>query len=104
MSLSEFEIAVGGITSIPITSSLFLLAYKTFGEQRLDSSNLKPKKVSAKPTQATKQQNKDTKEWTVAQQLNKQTINPTNVKNYCCIARNNASYFLRAKSGTTIFA
>ncbi|QNJ02712.1 hypothetical protein [Synechococcus sp. PROS-U-1] len=62
MSLSEFEIAVGGITSIPITSSLFLLAYKTFGEQRLDSSNLKPKKVSAKPTQATKQQNKDTKE------------------------------------------
>jgi len=44
MSLSEFEISVGGITSIPLTSSLVLLLYKAFGEKRLDASKLKPKK------------------------------------------------------------
>ncbi len=50
MSLSGFEIAVGGITSIPLSSSLVLVLYKVFGEKRLDMSKLKPKKVSAKPT------------------------------------------------------
>ena len=50
MSLSGFEIAVGGITSIPLSSSLVLLLYKAFGEKRLDMSKLKPKKVSAEPT------------------------------------------------------
>ena len=50
MSLSEFEIAAGGIISIPLSSSLFLLLYKAFGEKRLDISNLKPEKVSVKPT------------------------------------------------------
>ena len=44
MSLSGFEISVGGITSIPLTSSLILLLYKAFGEKRLDASKLKPKK------------------------------------------------------------
>ena len=43
MSLSGFEIAVGGITSIPVVSGLVLLGYKAFGEQNLDSSKLKPK-------------------------------------------------------------
>ena len=47
MSLSEFEISVGGITSIPLTSSLVLLLYKAFGEKRLDASKLKPKKSVA---------------------------------------------------------
>ena len=50
MSLSGFEIAVGGITSIPLSTSLVLLVYKAFGEKRLDMSKLKPKTVSAKPT------------------------------------------------------
>ena len=50
MSLSGFEIAVGGITSIPLSTSLVLLVYKAFGEKRLDMSKLKPKLVSAKPT------------------------------------------------------
>ena len=33
MSLSGFEIAVGRITSIPLSSSLVLLLYKPFGEK-----------------------------------------------------------------------
>ena len=43
MPLSGFEIAVGGIASIPVVSGLVLLGYKAFGEQNLDSSKLKPK-------------------------------------------------------------
>ena len=50
MSLSEFEIAIGGITSIPLASSLVLVIYKIFGEKRLEISKFKPKKVSAKST------------------------------------------------------
>ena len=46
MPLSGFEIAVGGIASIPVVSGLVLLGYKAFGEKGLDSSMLKPK---AKP-------------------------------------------------------
>ena len=50
MSLSGFEIAVGGITSIPLSSILILLLYKAFGEKQLEMSPIKPKKVYAKPT------------------------------------------------------
>lgn len=50
MSLSGFEIAVGGIASIPVTSGLCLLLYKTFGESHLDESKIKPKKASVKST------------------------------------------------------
>ena len=46
MPLSGFEIAVGGITSIPVVAGLVLLGYKSLGEKALDSSKLKPK---AKP-------------------------------------------------------
>ena len=53
MSLSGFEIAVGGITSIPLTSSLVLLIYKAFGEKRLDTTKLKVKKVKAKAMPST---------------------------------------------------
>ena len=48
MPLSGFEIAVGGMTSIPVVSGLVLLGYKSFGEKALDSSKLKPK-AKAKP-------------------------------------------------------
>ena len=48
MFLSGFEVSVGGITSIPLTSSLVLLLYKAFGEKRLDASKLKPKKIATK--------------------------------------------------------
>ncbi len=47
MALSGFEIAVGGITSIPVLGGLVLLGYKAFGEKNLDTSKLKPKKPAA---------------------------------------------------------
>ena len=56
MSLSGFEIAVGGITSIPLTSSLVSPLYKAFGEKQLDASKLKVNKVTTKamPSTSTK--------------------------------------------------
>ena len=57
MSLSGFEISVGGITSIPLTSSLVLLLYKAFGEKRL-ASKLKPKKVATKAMTSTPKEEK----------------------------------------------
>ena len=47
MGLSAFEIAVGGITSIPILGVLIFLIYKAFGEKNLDTSKLKPKKAAS---------------------------------------------------------
>ena len=47
MALSEFEIAIGGLTSIPVVGGLFFLGYKSFGESSLDTSKLKPKKKPA---------------------------------------------------------
>ena len=47
MALSGFEVAIGGITSIPVISGLIFLGYKSFGENSLDASKLKPKKKSA---------------------------------------------------------
>ena len=44
MALMEFEIAIGGITSIPVVGGLIFLGYKSFGESSLDISKLKPKK------------------------------------------------------------
>ena len=43
MALSGFEIAMGGITSIPVVGGLVFLGYKSFGESSLDASKLKPK-------------------------------------------------------------
>jgi hypothetical protein len=54
MALSEFEIAIGGLTSIPVVGGLIFLGYKSLGESSLDTSKLKPKKKTAvtkgKPT------------------------------------------------------
>ena len=58
MSLSEFEISVGGITSIPLTSSLVLLLYKAFGEKRLDASKLKSKEIATKAMTSTPKEEK----------------------------------------------
>ena len=44
VALSGFEIAMGGIASIPVVGGLVLLGYKSFGESALDTSKLKPKK------------------------------------------------------------
>ena len=34
------KIAVGGITSVPLTSSLVLPIYKSFGEKRMEAASL----------------------------------------------------------------
>ncbi|WP_226400769.1 hypothetical protein [Synechococcus sp. MU1643] len=47
MALSEFEIAMGGLTSIPVVGGLIFLGYKSLGEGSLDTSKLKPKKTTA---------------------------------------------------------
>ena len=60
MALSEFEIAIGGIASIPVMGGLIFLGYKSFGESSLDASKLKPKQKPAvkkeTPTPAKKEQ------------------------------------------------
>ena len=58
MSLSQFEIAVGGITSVPLMSSLVLVLYKSFGEKRLDIAGLTQKKVSIRSTSPVSNKNK----------------------------------------------
>ena len=47
MALSEFEIVIGGLTSIPVVGGLIFLGYKSFGEGSLDTSKLKPKNKTA---------------------------------------------------------
>ena len=47
MALSEFEIAIGGLTSIPVVGGLIFLGYKSLGESSLDTSKLKPKQKTA---------------------------------------------------------
>ena len=63
MALTGFEIAIGGITSIPVTAGLVFLGYKIFGEKQLDVSKLKPKKVTqpkkAEPTKETSKTKKN---------------------------------------------
>ena len=44
MALSGFEIAMGGVSSIPVLGGLVFLGFKAFGEKNLDASKLKPKK------------------------------------------------------------
>ena len=47
MALSNFEVAIGGLTSIPLLGGLIFLGYKSVGEISLDTSKLKPKKSPA---------------------------------------------------------
>ncbi len=47
MALSGFEIAMGGVSSIPILGGLIFLGFKAFGEKNLDASKLKSKKPAA---------------------------------------------------------
>ena len=58
MALSEFEIAIGGLTSIPVVGGLIFLGYKSLGESSLDTSKLKHKK---KPAVATRTPTTDKK-------------------------------------------
>ena len=57
MALSGFEIAMGGVSSIPVLGGLIFLGFKAFGEKNLDASKLKPKNPAAaekKPAPAAK--------------------------------------------------
>ncbi len=62
MALNNFEIAVGGLTSIPAIGGLVFLSFKTWGERNLDASKLKPKKPQPPATkQEVKQKPEATK-------------------------------------------
>ena len=62
MALSGFEIATGGITSIPVTAALIFLGYKAFGEKNLDATKYKPKKpVQTKKAELSKEISKPKK-------------------------------------------
>ena len=53
MSLSQFEVAVGGISSIPVLSAIIFGLYKGMGEKNLVSTQTKKNttvKTSAKST------------------------------------------------------
>ena len=62
MALSGFEIAIGGITSIPVVGGLIFLGYKSFGESSLDASKLKPKQKTAVKKEAPAPDKKEIKE------------------------------------------
>ena len=74
MALSEFEIATGGLTSIPVLGGLIFLGYKSFGAISLDTSKLKTKKSPAvtKDTRTT-----DKKTSKVNSQKTEKNINTT---------------------------
>ena len=74
MALSEFEIAIGGLTSIPVVGGIFLLGYKSFGESSLDTSKLKPKK---KPAVANATHTPDKKTPEAKSQKTEKNINTT---------------------------
>ena len=75
MALSEFEIAVGGLTSIPVLGGLIFLGYKSSGESSLDTSKLKPKKKPAVTTEASTPDKKISK---VNSHKTEKNINTTN--------------------------
>ena len=77
MSLSEFEIAIGGLTSIPVVGGLIFLGYKSFGESSLDTSKLKPKK---KPAIAKTTPTPDKKKPEAKDQKTEKNINTTTTK------------------------
>jgi len=68
MALSAFEIAMGGITSIPVVGGLIFLGYKSFEESSLDASKLKPKQKTTVKKEAPALDKKEIKE--KAQQKN----------------------------------
>ena len=73
MALSDFEIAVGGITSIPVLGGLVWLSYKTWGERNLDASKLNAKKPQ---TPVKKQETKPKAESKTTDSKNEKGSNP----------------------------
>ena len=77
MALSEFEIAIGGLTSIPVVGGLIFLGYKSLGESSLDTSKLKPKKKTAvaKVTPTADKKDPETKSQKTEKNINTTTTN-----------------------------
>ena len=79
MALSGFEIAVGGITSIPVVGGLIFLGYKSLGESSLDASKLKPKQKTAVKKEAPTPDKKEIKEKSQNQEI-KENLTTTTTK------------------------
>ena len=79
MALSGFEIAMGGITSIPVVGGLIFLGYKSFGESSLDASKLKPKQKTAVKKETPAPDKKEIKEKSQNREI-KENLTTTNTK------------------------
>ena len=79
MALSGFEIAMGGITSIPVVGGLIFLGYKSFGESSLDASKLKPKQKTTVKKQTPAPDKKEIKEKSQNQEI-KENLTTTTTK------------------------
>ena len=77
MALSEFEIAIGGLTSIPVVGGLIFLGYKSLGEGSLDTSKLKPKKKTTvtKETPAPDKKDPEAKSQKIEKNINTTSTN-----------------------------
>ena len=79
MALSGFEIAMGGITSIPVVGGLIFLGYKSFGESSLDASKLKPKQKTTVKKETPAPDKKEIKE-KIQNQKTKEDLTTTTTK------------------------
>ena len=79
MALSGFEIAMGGITSIPVVGGLIFLGYKSFGESSLDASKLKPKQKTTVKKETPAPDKKELKEKSQNQEI-KENLTTTTTK------------------------
>ena len=79
MALSGFEIATGGITSIPVVGGLIFLGYKSFGESSLDASKLKPKQKTTVKKETPAPDKKEIKEKSQNQEI-KENLTTTTTK------------------------
>ena len=79
MALSGFEIAMGGITSIPVVGGLIFLGYKSFGESSLDASKLKPKQKTTVKKETPEPDKKEIKEKSQNQEI-KENLTTTTTK------------------------
>ena len=79
MALSGFEIAMGGITSIPVVGGVIFLGYKSFGESSLDASKLKPKQKTTVKKETPAPDKKEIKEKSQNQEI-KENLTTTTTK------------------------
>ena len=80
MALSGFEIAMGGITSIPVVGGIIFLGYKSFGENSLDTSKLKPKQKTTVKKETPAPDKKEIKEKSQNQEIKENLTTTTTQK------------------------